>query len=276
MREATAGGGTRGYTKAQRKPGARPPTGLKAKSGPQTPTIEQDAPGDLPSLLAASFLVEDHSKGDWLQVAKDFGGMSEAARDLAFECRACQDGSITWCPSDDLQRTFQSALRQLQEGKHVIPNAIGPRNDLNGVDSDQDCENATPDEASTPQPEQDGPVETSDRDHLEALLQLKCPQIFDRTWGIPPQSVLENGAIACRRVAVEARRLHDAAVAARGGQRGTIPRVGLHKLIAFYDGMNVGPAQIVRELSVYYPRQSEKQIRELVKRTRRTVRGKKR
>jgi hypothetical protein len=54
-------------------------------------------------LLAATCLVED---GPWLEVEQDFNAMAVAARDLAFECRACQGGHRSWCPGEDLQCAF--------------------------------------------------------------------------------------------------------------------------------------------------------------------------
>jgi hypothetical protein len=191
-------------------------------------------------------------------MAADFGAMAVAARDLAFDIRAGQSAyggdwsqrssSHTWGgPSYDKQQAFRVALCRLQERKYVVPRVFGETYDVHG----------------------------GDWEHVEALLQFKCPPVPNpvpnRKWILFPQSILENGAIACRRIEVEAKRLHDLAVAARG-KRGSLPRAGLHRFIVLCDRLNAQPAQIVRALADYLPGQSKEKIRELVKRTRRTVR----
>ena len=171
--------------KAPQKRTPRPPTGRTVKgdrSAASAPDVS--ALDEALFLLAATCLVED---GPWLEVERDFNAMAAAARDLAFECRDCTDGHRSWCPGEDLQSAFQMALYRLQQRKHSVPNMTGPNDDLNGT------------------------VE----EHLQALLRKECPPDFDPKWGVLRQPILENGALACRRIAAEARRLQDLAVTAR-------------------------------------------------------------
>ena len=195
-------------------------------------------------LLAATCLVED---GPWLEVEQDFNAMAVAARDLAFECRACQGGHRSWCPGEDLQSAFQMALHRLQQRRHSVPNMTGPNDDLNGT------------------------VE----EHLQALLRKECPPDFDPKWGVLRQPILENGALACRRIAAEARRLQDLAVTARKqgkSKGGRIPEAGLNRFVECCARWGVPPRQMVRVMTPYMPGLGERKLRELLKRRRRAMR----
>lgn len=234
-----------GRPKVPQKRGARPPTGRTVKDDrPAAPAPNVSALDEALFLLAATCLVED---GPWLKMERDFNAMAVAARDLAFECSACTDGHRSWCPGEDLQSAFQMALHRLQQRRHSVPNMTGPNDDLNG----------TVDE------------------HLQALLRKECPPVFDPKWGVPRQSILENGALACRRIAAEARRLHARAVAARKqgkSKGGRIPEAGLNGFVEYCAGWGVPLKQMVRVMTPYMPGLGETKLRELLKRRRRAMR----
>jgi hypothetical protein len=171
--------------------------------------------------------------GPWLAVKQDFDTMAEAARDLAFEIRALKGGYNPWKIGDDLRGAFQRAVRRLQKSAHTIP-----------------------------------VVREADRKHLEVLLRLECPPAFDPKW-LPWEQDLENWALACRRVAAEASRLIEIAVAARKSKsgvakKGRLPEVGLNKFVELSSRGGASVDEMASHVRLWRPGLTHKQLTDFV------------
>lgn len=182
-------------------------------------------------LLAACYLSED---GNWQEVSKDFDALARAARDLAFEINAIAGSAQPWPLSVELQRTFQGCLSRAQKRNHHVPASAGEEN------------------------------------HKQAreLLRRVCPPAFALSWGVPPQAVLENGALACRRIAAEADRLLKLSEQSRHGRSGRPggrrPQAGLNAFLSFCYQWKVPLRQIVRVARPLMPKDQWPGLRKLL------------